>query len=182
MSMLEDKEKIHTFEQDQRARRIVFIWSGLTLLYLWGDFNLNIKPSLNGEEGLVTPWGIPISGITEIKFLWGLLIINFIFLVRLMWNQIYPILTRILDVKMYLSVNEGDGEYDGENHPDNQSGPQLGEKEWEFYKCILDFIKRLHNWVFPIGIPATMSVIAIIGLIFKLFTPHLAHLSPIFFE
>ena len=59
--------------------RSVILWSFISLLYIYGDLRLNISETDSGESGMVTPWGLPIIGITDNHILVFLLIMTLYF-------------------------------------------------------------------------------------------------------
>lgn len=150
--------------ETRQIRRPVFWWSGVTLLYLWGD----LKIKTGGQ--VLAPFGISFEGISDEKFLQGLLIINALFGIRLLWDQMYPILERKISGKMHDISNQGD---DGEDYlpagaEEVPEQKQDWHKKWSFYYRLKKLLQALYNRVFPIGIPFAMNLAAIIWLVSRI--------------
>lgn len=150
--------------ETRQIRRPVFWWSGVTLLYLWGD----LKIKTGGQ--VLAPFGISFEGIDDKKFLWGLLVINAVFWLRLLWDQTYPVLERKISGKMHHISNEGDDgeDYLPEGAEDFPERKPYWHKKWSFYYCISKILQALYNRVFPIDIPLAMGLAAIIWLVSRI--------------
>ena len=63
-----------------RARpyvRMVIFWSSISLFYIFSDIHVGTANGLGDENNGTLIWGIRIFGVTEQKFLYFLLIVNF---------------------------------------------------------------------------------------------------------
>ena len=69
-------------EANRRTRRITVFWSSVSIFYIHGDLHLNIATTAEAVNGTATPWGIPIAGITEAKFLVVLSILTLYFITK----------------------------------------------------------------------------------------------------
>lgn len=157
-------------EKNRLARRTVFFWAGLTLLYLWGDLNLNIKPLSGGNEGLVTPWGIPISGITENKFLVGLLIINATFWGKLIWLFLLIPGFKKAEEKLKIKFENQNKNSSSGERPSSVPLEDRGNRLDGFTKTTIKALWWLCTFAFKIdkwailGIPFIMGLSAIVWL------------------
>lgn len=72
----EPKEKLSAkiFADASKLHKPVIFWAALSFFYVEGDIHLNLVATDNGM-GIQTPWGVPIIGMTEEKFLTALAII-----------------------------------------------------------------------------------------------------------
>lgn len=146
--------------ETRQIRRPVFWWSGVTLLYLWGD----LKIKTGGQ--VLAPFGISFEYIDDKKFLWGLLVINAVFWLRLLWDQTYPVLERKISGKMHHISNEGDDgeDYLPESAEDFPERKPYWHKKWDSCRRLKKLLQAFNDWVFPIGIPFAMGLVAIIWL------------------
>ena len=134
---------------DTRIKSLVFWWSGVTLFYLRSGLEISEK---NGQaEPSLELFGIQFDGFTEQKFLIGLLILNVVFWVRLIW--------RILISKKY------------NKYYDDAVREAAKEKKYEekyiqnLYKKNMKGFNRFEKLVLGLGIPFGMGFVAIAFLI-----------------
>ena len=156
--MADERKKEITDEENRRARRIVFIWSGLTLLYLWGD----LKFRSGGQS--ITPFGLSFEGVTETKFLVGLLVINLVFWVKLLWLDIVESLisNKVEHLRVILSE---DWEEPLSQHEKYGGLDERTVDKHEYYQNLHKLFNRLTSQWFPVGISLFMGLVAIALLI-----------------
>ena len=75
-------------ERNRRTRKISVFWSFISIFYVHSDLHLNITEIAEGTRGIVTPWGIPITGVTEEKFLHFLFIMVLYFIIKFVFSMI----------------------------------------------------------------------------------------------
>ena len=124
-----------------QIKTLVFWWSGITLFYLWGGLEVSKEVNLAI---------ISVKGLTQPKFLFGLLILNVVFWVRLIWriiiscryNKIY-----------YDSVRECvcNGGY-AEEYMQNR------------YEKNMRCFNSREKWVVGLGVPLVLGFVAIVWL------------------
>lgn len=163
---LNEPEKLSLTLTDDAAklRRPMVFWSTVILFYFWGDIQFNLVATDDGT-GIQTPWGVPITNVTEEKILWGLAIIHLYFYLRFMAIQLSA---------LYVRCVEGDQEHlRGENQrrqniargwfDENYEPPELSKEEQEFrdrdnYLNLLQKIfRRLIKDIAPIVIPISLA-------------------------
>ena len=72
-------------ETNRRIRRVSIFWSSISIFYIHSDLHLNIATTAEGVQGIATPWGIPVAGITEEKFLVLLFILTLYFMIKFLF-------------------------------------------------------------------------------------------------
>ena len=80
--------KAHVEEEtNRRTRKISVFWSFISIFYVHSDLHLNITEIAEDTRG-ITPWGVPIAGITEEKFLHFLFIMVLYFIIKFFFSMI----------------------------------------------------------------------------------------------
>ncbi len=131
-----------------QIKTLVFWWSGLTLLYLWSGLKIDEESSFLGTQ---------FKNFTEPKFLFGLLILNSVFWVRLLW-------------RIYIS-DEYNKFYDDAVEDSNQAkNPKAGTVENYYEKNMRDF-NRFEKQLLGLGIPILIGFVAIACLLCSLSMP-----------
>ena len=119
-------------------KALVFWWSGLTLFYLWSGLEISKK-----SEFL----GIKFENFTEQKFLAGLLILNIVFLWRLIW-------------RIYISAQYNQFYDEAVVDSDQAENPKIGTVE-NIYAEKMDGFSKLEKQLLGLGIPIFMGYVAI---------------------
>ena len=73
-------------ETNRRTRKVAVFWSFASILYVHSDLHLNIYETDENTKGIITPWGIPVTGITEDKFCAFLLIMVLYFIIKFIYS------------------------------------------------------------------------------------------------
>ncbi len=141
---------------DSRIKRSVFWWSSLTLLYLMAGLKLNI----DNAEAIRAPWGFFISGITEEKFLIGLLIFNVFFLARLFLR---------VEISYHYDKHYRNAVKDVNFKPTKNRSEVRDRIIERTYKNFSKVLKMIERYLIGLIIPFFMSMVAIICLSWSIF-------------
>ena len=88
------------------VKKAAILWSSISLLYIYGDIHINItniNETAADGNGVMTPWGVSIIGITEYKFFVFLLIITFYYSVRF-WFSVARIMIEVNPFPLFFEI------------------------------------------------------------------------------
>ena len=120
---------------------LVFWWSGVTIFYLWSGLEIDRAGSFVG---------IPIKGLSEQEFLFGLWILNVVFWVRLIW-------------RIYISCRYNEF-YDDAVREDVKEKKCAEKYIQTRYEEKMRYFNSREKWLFGLGIPLIMGLVAIVCL------------------
>ncbi|MGI9392819.1 MAG: hypothetical protein ACR2N8_04705 [Parvibaculales bacterium] len=168
-SLREKKKDVseELFADAIKLRRVVVFWSAILLFYVWGELGINLIAGESGG-GFQTPWGVPITNLTEEKLLLGLFVIQAYFFWRCM-ILVFAFFVSKNTEESHREVSEAfhyDQGVERGNIDPNYLAPEQPPEVVEYYakearyKLILRFIRHLFYKVFPILIPIVIGGIA----------------------
>lgn len=169
-------EKIH--EDAIKLRKPVIFWAALSFFYVEGNIHLNLVATDNGL-GIQTPWGVPIIGMTEEKFLTALAIILGYFWFRLVGLGFLALRSHALEEQAPKSRSYPTPKKDtadGHHVPNLQLTPPKKRKSLynlsdHSYEDSLGWISWLLYAFVPIFLPILVGEYSFLLLLLKLWLP-----------
>lgn len=164
------------FEDACKLRKPVIFWAALSFFYVEGDIHLNLVATDNGL-GMQTPWGVPIVGVTEEKFLTALAIILGYFLFRLGGLIVLSFVSDVTETVLADHSHECQRQRDieaGYLDPNwKPSSSDEGEARYRrldfFYGKTIGYISYLLYYFVPIFLPLSAGGYSFYLLLSKLF-------------
>lgn len=147
------------------GKQLVF-WSAIVIFYILGDLQLNLVGE-EGSKGLQTPWGVPVSNVSNAKFLIGLKMIHGYFVVRFFILSYGFLVATIIERRRHDSERvlqelifhmEG-----GPTYPRSREESEKEGLEWKIlrYDRFSYFISLLFLSFVPIILPFLVGLFAI---------------------
>ena len=128
-----------------QIKALVFWWSGVTLFYLWGGLKIDAASDF---------LGIKFESFPEQTFLFGLLALNVVFWVRLIW-------------RIYISIEYNKHYDDAVEKSCQAKNPKIGSVE-EYYEKNMRNFNKFEKWLVGLGAPLVLGFVAIVCLSHRL--------------